>query len=99
MRPIDADKIVLDYSGLTAIGPYDFQGIAKYFYDQIQQAPTIDAVEVLRCKNCKYWNRHIGMVDSPNGYCRMHEETMNSYDFCSYGKRIPDPPKEGEQKE
>ena len=50
-------------------------------------APGVDVAVVIRCKDCKSWNRHIGMVDSPNGYCRMHEETMNGYDFCSYGER------------
>ena len=33
MRPIDADKIILDYSGLAKIAPNDFVGIAKYFAD------------------------------------------------------------------
>lgn len=47
MRPIDADKIVLHYDGLAKISPRDFNGIAKYFYDQIQRSPTIE-VPVLK---------------------------------------------------
>lgn len=41
MRPIDADKIVFDYSGLANISPYDFAGVAKYFADQIKAVPTV----------------------------------------------------------
>ena len=41
MRPIDADKIVFDYSGLANISPYDFAGVAKYFFDQLKATPTI----------------------------------------------------------
>ena len=40
-RPIDADAIVFDYSGLAHIGPYDYEGIAKYFADQIARQPTL----------------------------------------------------------
>lgn len=41
MRLIDADKICLHYGGLAKIGPFDFQAIAEYFYEQIKAQPTI----------------------------------------------------------
>ena len=41
MRLIDADKIVLHYGGLAHISPSDFDGIAKYFFEQIQDMPTV----------------------------------------------------------
>lgn len=41
MRLIDIDKLVLNYSGLAHISPYDFVAIAKYFMNQIETAPTI----------------------------------------------------------
>ena len=50
---------------------------------------TVDAVEVVRCKDCKhyddegycwYWNYEPGM--SPN--------TVDADDFCSYGERRTD---------
>ena len=41
MRPIDADAIVFDYSGLAYIGPHDYRDIAKYFADQIARQPTL----------------------------------------------------------
>ena len=42
MRLVDVSEVVLDYSGLAYINPYDFQGIAKYFAKQIARMPTIE---------------------------------------------------------
>ena len=50
-------------------------------------AETVDAVEVVRCKDCKWWSRNVGIVDSPNGHCFSHDIDPNGYDFCSYGER------------
>lgn len=56
----------------------------------IEQAPTIDAVPVVRCGKCRWWCSKAG--DPPT--C-MHEFNGLPYstatDFCSYGER-----KEGE---
>lgn len=41
MRLIDADGIVLDYSGLVYIDPTDCRAIAEYFARQIKAMPTI----------------------------------------------------------
>ena len=52
----------------------------------IDSIPAADAVEVVRCKDCKYWQ------DNNDGYpheeCRWgHGETPDANDFCSYGER------------
>ena len=58
---------------------------------EIATFPTVDAVEVVRCKDCKYW-MHIedGMGDCTNG--RFHLEghpdpTMMMNEFCCLGER------------
>ena len=43
----------------------------------IENAPTVDAVPVVRCKECKYWDR---------GDC-YRLELSRPDDFCSYGER------------
>lgn len=61
--------------------------IAKYI------ATTVDAVPVVRCKDCKHYRNH------PNGLCYLHtepKENKRGYsgepvcvepdDFCSYGE-------------
>lgn len=52
----------------------------------IRKRPTEDALEVVRCKDFKYWQ------DNNDGYpheeCRWgHGETPDANDFCSYGER------------
>ena len=52
-----------------------------HFLRMILDAPTVDAVEVVRCKDCNYWN---------NPYCNHSESTMldtQADNFCSYGER------------
>lgn len=49
-------------------------------WNLVQDAPTVDAVEVVRCKDCDWWC---------DGQCR-NAFAMVSFDenhFCSYGER------------
>ena len=51
----------------------------------INNAPTVDAVEVVRCKDCK----HCEKVKKTN-WCSVFDEgyhNPNDDDFCSYGER------------
>ena len=48
--------------------------------------PPSDAIQIVRCKDCKHWQRHTGVVDSPNGHCFAIETCKNGMDFCSYGE-------------
>lgn len=52
----------------------------------IEQALTVDAVEVVRCKDCKKW-----LKVEPSGtncrYCAISTRSRLPYDFCSYGER------------
>lgn len=49
----------------------------------ILNAPTVDAVEVVRCKDCKYWRRDTDHT------CKEHSlvSPMLADGFCSRGKR------------
>lgn len=58
---------------------------ATDIYNVIKSAPTADVVEVVRCKDCKYWQ------DNNDGYphqeCRWgNYETPDPDDYCSYGE-------------
>ena len=51
-----------------------------------EEIPTVDAVEVVRCKDCKHFGGH--------GVCHCHAADENGTpifvredDFCSYGER------------
>lgn len=64
-------------------------------------APTVDAVEVVWCKDCKHWheetgwcNHHSHFVGSKGEACHPWESSewkmLNADDFCSYGERSAD---------
>lgn len=81
MRLIDAD-LLEDQFGIS-----DEDLLAL---DEIRYAPTVDAVVVVRCKDCK----HKGWVQEPcHGksvdYCKIWDCTLRNLEatFCSYGER------------
>ena len=51
----------------------------------IKEQPPVDAVEVVRCKDCKHWHEDddIGHCDNPDGL----DNYSRPDDFCSYGER------------
>lgn len=88
MRLIDADWV------LEHVKPYELSdenwsvtgGTAiRLIYNAINQAPTIDAVPIVRCKNCEYFgtndenvpycSNRFGLNDpEPNGFCNYKRE-------------------------
>jgi hypothetical protein len=48
-------------------------------------SPTVDAVEVTRCKDCGNAKKYCGGL-----YCKFYEQTMDEDDFCSHGERRTD---------
>ena len=56
----------------------------------IEAAPAVDAVEVVRCRNCRQWDSDpdtYGDSIGPKGKCMKSFETTICDDFCSYGER------------
>ena len=72
MRLIDGDALMYEANSDGAYGYVD----AK----QISEAPTIDAVPVVRCRECKYHNK-------PPCPMRLSFNWTEDDDFCSYGER------------
>ena len=97
MRLIDADEMAMNESEayMNAQVGEKVNSITRSINTIVHQkiqaliadTPTIDAVPVVRCKDCNQWKRNIGFVDSPNGHCFYHDIEMNGCDFCSYGER------------
>ena len=85
-RLIDADRaleIVYEH-GITHPNAYY---LTNYAMAILQEAPTVDAVEVVRCRNCKY-----GDWDSEPDDAMVCMRTKGGFwksgnDFCSYGIR------------
>ena len=70
MRLIDADALIDEANSDGAYGYVD----AK----QISEAPTVDAVSVVRCRECK----HLGFCGDATNL-----EVMGFYGYCSRGER------------
>lgn len=85
MRLIDADKQDLQ----EAIGRTAFR-TRQDIYDLIATQPTVDAVPVIRCKDCKHRG---GVQVTCNGisidYCKVWDGTVQDLEstFCNYGER------------
>ena len=50
----------------------------------LREEPEVDAVPVVRCKDCKYYCL---MPNGCNGDCDRQYASFNPWDFCSYGER------------
>ena len=77
MRLIDADEI---YEVLTDYYHLRTPIQQKALKEALERLPTIDAVEVVRCKDCKHYDGSYPM-------CCRWEETIKPDDYCSYGEK------------
>lgn len=85
MRLIDADALkemictnvypIRDFFNSQDYGMFWTGGIEK----AIDEAPTIDAEPIVRCKDCKYY-------EGKNTYCA-NDRLATPDDYCSIGER------------
>ena len=88
-RLVDADEIPFAETTLVHTGE-KIVWIGKHSIDAM---PTVDAVSVVRCKDCVYFNAKNSL--ETQGICMCGEKEMNyggefypfADDFCSYGER------------
>ena len=73
----------------SCLNPEDKVRVEQVLTD-IDAIPTLDAVEVVRCKECKYaevYDGYYTQICCENGVIGGHGELWNPDDFCSYGER------------
>ena len=85
MRLIDADAFLKDV--LTAgIGKTIIEYSESDIGYMIRKRTTVDAVEVVRCKDCLHQTERYGHMECIHGVS--YRNTWNKPDFfCSYGER------------
>lgn len=102
MRLIDADALMdvirqHEYRLATKQGSIDYGMFTLGIQQAVDEQPTVDAVPVVRCKDCKYYKE--SRVLAPNKFCfRLNHPTeprkigynFGDDDFCSYGERRDD---------
>lgn len=86
MRPIDADALKYKQQVMYKKGDSD-EVYAEWFITatEIANAPTIDAVPVTRCIECKYME--IKGTKNRFCFCDKWYSPINQFDFCSFGER------------
>lgn len=82
-RLIDAEKVIRDLTAMkTQLGVDAI--LIDGMIDGLKRQPKVDAVEVVRCKDCKHAWIH------PCGYCKLpHMRGIEIFKefFCYYGER------------
>ena len=99
MRLIDAENILKEYEhidwycvskeGQFMRGATTEDNPLIHYYDGeeiIKNAPTVDAVEVVRCKDCEHL---VNATVNGNGFliCDISDMETAPDDFCSHGDR------------
>ena len=87
MRLIDGEELERLFNEQIERGATDAFG-RWTFDDALQDATTVDAVVVVRCKDCKHYDMGVCLKIYSDG--NVHPEAWQSRrpdDFCSYGER------------
>lgn len=93
MRLIDADNLLKIFDERLKVYEGKDDTKERYAYmawlrscHAIKDAPTIDAVEVVRCKDCKRAYKR-KPIDKTAVLCELFGAGMKDNDFCSFGER------------
>ena len=82
-RLIDAEPILMKWN-TESLG-------RKEMYNMVKNAPMVDAVPVIRCKDCRNWSE----LGNGTGTCKKLDNVMFWYgtdynDYCSFAERRDD---------
>ena len=96
-RIIDANALV-ENSDVFIMHTKEYGSIEVIPVEQVGDAPTVEAVEVVRCKDCKHWHEETGWCTQHSHFigrdsmaCHPSQSSewkmFNADDFCSCGER------------
>ena len=84
MRTIDADALMKTVFNDVVLVDGEVKGVGLILAETVDKAPTIDAVPVVRCRECVHHDdEEIGMVYCPNMIGGWVVENW----FCADGER------------
>lgn len=83
MRLIDADEI-RNKLKRKEINPATIF-INEVLIGLLDDAPTVDAVRVVRCEDCRFFDKHY--VGFGYNVCHKLNQMMHENDYCSCGER------------
>ena len=88
-RLIDADRALEVIRDQGIAHPHAYH-LTNYATRILQEAPTVDAVKIVRCKDCKHYRpqKKSAHWENKANYCnRIVTIKVQPYDFCSHGER------------
>lgn len=98
MRLIDADEVqkIIDHIRVKYVDSYGRRNkVSQFFWDtvryiekKVRSIPTVDAVPVVRCKDCVHWGnkiKHGSFLDVKQ--CDFHG-TRRECEYCSDGEKV-----------
>jgi hypothetical protein len=88
VRAINADSLHMNIASYMAENAYLNDSpldVLKMVAKWVEKAPTIDAVQVVRCGNCKYSDSLT--YTKKNRWCRLGRKIVCNEDYCSDGER------------
>lgn len=91
-RLIDADKMILRYQShpnrhsKTYLSSISYEDVIDAVIYDLEQEPTVDAVPVVRCKDCKWYNT------TASEKCVAYDAfwATEPDDYCAWGERRED---------
>lgn len=92
-RLIDADNRIAEIKKIYCDGCNNYGGAkcrACWVYDAmclIDDATIADAVEVVRCKDCKHWLKDFAGCSDIVGRCEWANYAIGANGYCLYGER------------
>ena len=90
MRLIDADRLKAEIMGWCVVTDDSF-GTGRYHEREIvlqaiEESPTIDAVSVVRCKDCMHYNTI--NCSKGFGWCENIDRGTGDNFYCANGKQL-----------
>ena len=80
------EKRVIDVNDVYSL--FNQSGIARLHVSDIDTIPRVDAVEVVRCRDCiHYFSGACLKIYSDGDVSQYAWQERNEDDFCSYGER------------
>ena len=94
-RLIDADALMdvirqHEYRLATRQGSIDYGMFTLGIQQAVDEQPTVDTMEIIRCKDCKHYRpqkKSAHWENRANCCNRIVTIKVQPYDFCSYGEQ------------
>ena len=84
-RLIDAEKVIRDLTAMKAQLGVDAI-LIDGMIDCLKRQPKVDAVEVVRCKDCKHWLNDVPGCTDFVGRCEWANYMIGAVGYCVYGE-------------